>query len=78
MKKIRCWALRAKHLCAAGLHGAGELCQHVRDVLSPLADLRIMLIILMLGGALLTFVDAGQDVIRQLVDSTNATDFKLS
>jgi len=78
MKKIRCWALRAKRLCAAGLHGAGELCQHVRDVLSPLADLRIMLIILMLGGALLTFVDAGQDVIRQLVDSTNATDFKLS
>jgi hypothetical protein len=45
-------------------------------VLSPLADLRIMLIVLTLGGALLIFVDAGEDVIRQLVDSAKAMDFQ--
>jgi hypothetical protein len=52
--------------------------RRVRHVLSPLADLRIMLIVLTLGGALLLLVDAGGDVIRQLVDSANTTDFQLT
>jgi hypothetical protein len=64
------------HWCAACLRWCGEQCQRIRNVLSPLADLRIMLIVLILGGILLLFVDAGEDVIRQLADSANATDFQ--
>ena len=56
----------------------GERCQGIRDVLVPLADLRIMLVLLTMGGALLLFADAGKDVIRRLVDSANATDFSPS
>jgi hypothetical protein len=78
MGKIGSRAVRTGHLIAAGLRWCGKLCRRIRHVLSPLADLRIMLIVLALGGALLLFVDAGEDVIRQLVDSTNTTDFQLT
>src|SRR5579871_248820 len=66
------------NLCAAGLHWFGEQCRRIRRIFDPLSDLRIMLILLALGGLLLLVTDAGKDVIRQLVDSANATDFKPS
>ena len=69
------WIARIGRCCARALHWFGERCQRIRDVLDPLADLRIMLILLGLGGLLLLVADAGKDVIRQLVDSANATDF---
>jgi hypothetical protein len=76
MRKIGGPVVRIGGLCGAGLRWCGETIQRVRKVLSPLADLRIMLIALTLGGALLIFVDAGEEFIRQLVDSAKAMDFQ--
>ena len=78
MASVGDWAKDILDWCHAKLSWLGRLFQLGRDVLRPLADLRIMLVLLTLGGVLLLFVDAGEDVIRQLVDSTNATDFQPS
>src|SRR5215467_349013 len=78
MAKLGDGIIRLGRGCVAVLHWCGERFQSARDVLSPLADLRIILILLTLGGVLLLFVDAGEDVIRQLVGSANATDLQPS
>jgi len=68
---------RLIEICVMCLRWCGEQCQRLGNELAPLADLRIMLIVLAVGGSLLLFADAGEDVVRQLVDSANATDFQL-
>jgi len=63
------------------LHRVGQWCgtqvDRIRRLYEPLADLRITILVLILGGLLLLGLDAGKDVIRGLVDSANATDFSL-
>ena len=61
--------------CSEKLIWCGQKCQELRDFLEPLADLRIMLILLVFGGVLLLFIDAGKDVVQGLVDGANDTGF---
>jgi len=78
MLRIPGWVVQIRDRFREFLRACGRKFVAAKNFLMPLADLRIMLILLVLGGVLLLGADAGKDVIRQLVDSANATDFKLS
>jgi hypothetical protein len=58
------------------LQWLGNIVGRIREVYAPLADMRITIVALALGGVILLGVEAGKDVIRSLVDSANATDFR--
>lgn len=53
----------------------GRCIDYVRQVYAPLADLRITILALALGGFLILGLEQGKDIIRTLADSANATDF---
>ena len=53
------------------LPGLGRIAAAIRDAVDPLFDLRLMLLLLIVGGVLLLGLDQGRDVVRELADDSN-------